>query len=246
LIVDDTDVERCGNVALFVSTGQLGHHVAIRDSRFVENQTAIGTSVVFEQVLIERCRFEGNYGIDEWGAVILGNSKFRVHDCLFLNNWVTGSAGGADIYAGGDLVQVIENNTFYGTSIDVGSVVGASLFLQPLYQYIVRNNVFAGVRGGPAIEDAHSGTVIPSCNVFWDNPEGNAVGFTLSATDRQVDPLFCDPPNSDFRVMVGSPCLPDGSIGCGLIGAFGEGCGTVSVDATSWGRLKASFRGVKP
>jgi hypothetical protein len=47
----------------------------------------------------------------------------------------------------------------------------------------------------------------------------------------------------DFRVMVGSPCLPDGSIGCGLIGAFGEGCGAISVDRASWGEIKAAYRG---
>jgi hypothetical protein len=46
--------------------------------------------------------------------------------------------------------------------------------------------------------------------------------------------------------MTGSPCLPENSGVCGLIGAFGEGCGVTSVepslDARSWGSLKNLYR----
>ena len=88
-----------------------------------------------------------------------------------------------------------------------------------------------------------TGTVDPSCNIYWDNPLGNTQNFPLDPTDRVVDPLYCDPEHDDLTVSVLSPCLPPNSLGCGLIGALGEGCGAISIEPTSWGRIKARFRG---
>ena len=38
------------------------------------------------------------------------------------------------------------------------------------------------------------------------------------------------------------PCLPTDPSGCGQIGAFGQGCGTISVESTSWGKIKGFYR----
>ena len=60
-----------------------------------------------------------------------------------------------------------------------------------------------------------------------------------------ADPLFCDAAAGDFTLSSQSPCLPgnhpDGA-DCGLIGAFGQGCGTVSVQPSSWGAIKEMYR----
>jgi hypothetical protein len=84
--------------------------------------------------------------------------------------------------------------------------------------------------------------VIPGCNVYWNNAGGNVTGFTMASTSREVDPLFCDGPNGDFTVQDSSTCLPANSLGCGLIGAFGQGCGTVSIQQGSWGSIKGGYR----
>jgi hypothetical protein len=78
--------------------------------------------------------------------------------------------------------------------------------------------------------------------VFWENPDGN-MNLSLDASDRVVDPEFCDPESDDFTVMNTSPCLPENSLGCGLIGALQEGCGTISIEETSWGKIKNRYRG---
>jgi hypothetical protein len=78
--------------------------------------------------------------------------------------------------------------------------------------------------------------------VFWDNPGGETYGFSLSPTDRVIDPAFCDPEGGDFTLEPISPCLPANSLGCGLIGALGEGCGIVSIEADSWSAIKAKYR----
>jgi hypothetical protein len=67
--------------------------------------------------------------------------------------------------------------------------------------------------------------------------------------DVVADPLFCDPENGDFTLSSQSPCLPgnhpDG-VDCGLIGAFGQGCGPVSIEKLSWGRIKGMYRDDDP
>jgi Right handed beta helix region len=102
----------------------------------------------------------------------------------------------------------------------------------------LQNNIFAHTSGEVAISGGsafHS-----SCNVFWDNVGG--IGLNLDPTDRIADPQFCDPEDSDYTLQGTSPCLPPLSLGCGLIGALEQGCGTVSVLPETWGRIKAKFR----
>jgi hypothetical protein len=84
--------------------------------------------------------------------------------------------------------------------------------------------------------------ITSSCNVYWDNPGGNTVNFPLGATDRVIDPVFCDPENADLTLSPLSPCLPPNSLGCGLIGALGEGCGIVSIAPESWSLIKSKYR----
>ncbi len=62
-------------------------------------------------------------------------------------------------------------------------------------------------------------------------------------TDLVVDPLFCAPATADFHVDSTSPCLPQNNPSCGeLIGAWPQGCGTVSTESESWGRIKERYR----
>jgi hypothetical protein len=57
-----------------------------------------------------------------------------------------------------------------------------------------------------------------------------------------VDPEFCDIPADDYTVRNTSPCAEENSPVCGQIGAYGIGCGTVSVEPTSWSRVKSWYR----
>jgi hypothetical protein len=92
------------------------------------------------------------------------------------------------------------------------------------------------------------GTLETGCNVYWDNAQGNTAGFVPDATDLVADPMFCDVSASDFHVNAASPCIPgNGYPSCTeLIGAYGQGCGVLSVEpdlnARSWGSLKSLYR----
>jgi hypothetical protein len=57
-----------------------------------------------------------------------------------------------------------------------------------------------------------------------------------------VNPYFCDPANDDFTVAENSVCVPSNN-SCGMqIGAYGVGCGIVSVEPSSWGAIKGLYR----
>ncbi len=133
----------------------------------------------------------------------------------------------------------IVGNTFYGN--DVGSSRQV-VFTRTSEPFHFRDNVIAGTRNGVGYWNWGPFRPTDGCNVFWDNPAGHFSGYTPQPTDRIADPLFCDADAGVFTVREGSPCLPGGGPGCGQIGAWGEGCGIVSVRPTSWGRIKNLYR----
>lgn len=104
-------------------------------------------------------------------------------------------------------------------------------------------NVVSNCSGSPALRRS-GGAFPPSCNVLWGNSGGDFEGEWLpSPTDIFSDPLYCFAPSiEDWSVDANSPCVPPGSGVCGSIGAWGVGCGAVSIESESWGKIKALYR----
>jgi hypothetical protein len=84
-----------------------------------------------------------------------------------------------------------------------------------------------------------------SCSDLWGN-SGDWVGGIAGQLgingNISLDPGFCNPAADNWGIDSGSPCAPENSGGCGLIGALGVGCGPTSVQETSWGKIKTLFR----
>jgi hypothetical protein len=83
------------------------------------------------------------------------------------------------------------------------------------------------------------------CDIFG-NEGGDWVGeiagqYGINGNISE-DPLFCDMANDDFTIQADSPCAPEHSGGCGLIGLMPVGCPPTAVEQTTWGSVKASFR----
>jgi hypothetical protein len=85
-------------------------------------------------------------------------------------------------------------------------------------------------------------TASGGCNDYWNNEGDDFFQWFPSDTDLFEDPLFCDAEALWFELRENSPCAPGVTEGCGQIGVSGVGCGTVSVEPRSWGRIKALFR----
>jgi hypothetical protein len=173
------------------------------------------------------------------GGLTIHDSGGGIEFCVFAFD-TSGSGYGGGIVVIDSNIQML-NNTFYrcharnqGSAVQiVGTDAG---FV---------GNVAAYCTGGPALRKA-GGPVNPltGCNLLWMNEEGNyADDWVAAETDIYADPMFCDAEAGDYSVHSSSPCAEENSPVCGQIGAFGVGCGSVSVESVTWGRLKNLYRG---
>ncbi|MEZ5066611.1 MAG: right-handed parallel beta-helix repeat-containing protein [bacterium] len=241
--------ENCGNSGAYllgVSGGE-GESALVEDCLFLDNWSNAGgpglTIYRYDQgAIVRRCRFEGNHASAYAGGALsfTGYGPKLIEDCPFLNNSIDGGTGrGGALVVQDNGTCEIRGNTFFGNHQTYQSGGGSAVFIYAPGVLFERNVVVQST-GVPAFHVQAGSSVSTSCNIFWDNPEG--IGIPLSPTDREMDPLFCDPENHDFTVRENSPCVEPGSLGCGQIGAFGAGCGIVSVEASSWSRIKSSYR----
>lgn len=244
--MSDTVVRACGQIGALLR-GNPGEPI---ESSLVERCTFEGCwagdsgGVAALQVdshhggsTVRDCAFIRNVGTGPDGAVAITgfpSSPMLVEGCVFAENTASGAQGrGAlTMYASG----LVRNCTFYANT---STQDGSAIYFQGTVRGLTNSVFLANVSGsGGAVRGIPTDS---ACNVFWDN----LPGYTVSPTDRIVDPLLCDPAAGEFGLRAGSPCLPESSLGCGLIGAFGEDCGTITIDPTSWGSVKAAYRGTE-
>jgi hypothetical protein len=250
MTVENCVFENCSGTALRCEGDSfVVETMTVRNSIFRNNSSPLSGGAITANeydggVVIEGCLFEENDAFLSGGAMnatITGPLTLR--DNVFVSNRVEGAAfarGGALYLANNVGAQtVIEGNTFYGSYQsypDGGSAIRGS------DGAILRNNAFSNSSGAPALAASGPGYTEESCNLFWNNAAGDAVGFTPDDTDIFADPEFCNPDAGDFTVSSTSPCAPGNAPPCGQIGALGVGCGLVSIEPTSWGRIKSRFR----
>ena len=80
------------------------------------------------------------------------------------------------------------------------------------------------------------------CNDVWGNTTWDHYGCAPGPGSISADPLFCDPLLGDYLLDERSPCLAASSPpGCGLIGAYDQGCGPIAVEPATWGRIKSIY-----
>jgi hypothetical protein len=190
--------------------------------------------------VLRRCRILGNTG--RWGGGIGSGSggSVTVEDCLIANS----DAVYGTVYVGGgqmDLTRcTIANNegeTTAGIHVPGASVrVRECIVLDDCGTFDVR-----ALSGSTLDLEC---TLVNPARVRSANSTVNWLGGTFFA-----DPLFCSSVacpevtnEGDYGLGASSPCLPPNN-SCGVrIGAFDEGCGIVSIEAASWGSIKARYR----
>jgi hypothetical protein len=85
----------------------------------------------------------------------------------------------------------------------------------------ISNNI-AFANGGAGLVFSGTGVPVLSCNDWHANTGGATVDIAPGASDLGVDPLFCNVSQDDVHLSAASPLLE--ALGCGQIGALGEGC----------------------
>jgi hypothetical protein len=134
----------------------------------------------------------------------------------------------------------VRSSTFFGNRASDGAGLH-----QALGALTVENTIIAASLQGGAFACSQPVDPIIRCSDFHGNVGGNwiscATGFLGVGGNVSADPLFCDPSGGNFRLNEGSPCAPEHSGGCELIGAWPVDCGATPVEPTTWGALKHAF-----
>ena len=214
----------------------------IRDCYFEGNVSGAGAGAIWSRedsgIRITGCEFIGNRNtssIVSSGAVSVEQGDGLVVDCLFRGNEAANgpAAVGVLFNATCHLVgcTIVENGGGWTTAVFAWSALSID-------RSIVAFN------DGSFVECFDSEVEISCADAFgnmggdWEGCAGDLLGVDGNI---DKDPLFCEF-EDEWSIRSDSPCAPDNSGGCGLIGSEGVGCGVVPVLETSWGGLKLWFR----
>lgn len=153
----------------------------------------------------------------------------------------------------------IDSNTIAFNGLDCEGYVacgqGGAIFVGSDLPVRISNNIIAfnhAVQSGGIYCATHQENIIFECNLVYSNVPDNYDGELQDQTgvngNISEDPQFCAvrPDSSgNFFLQSDSPCLagnhPQG-IGCGLIGAWERGCGSIGTEGTSWSKVKHLFK----
>ena len=239
---------QCHNAAIYgYEAGGGVVSALISDCQFIENYSdgGAGACVLGQgtgHTLVTGCLFKDNVNTSVGpGGLDLRDAHITVENCIFIENGAVGPHGEGGGMAVNGQPFFIRNNTFFGNYRNANFAGASAVTFHSGAFGFFENNVIVASQGGPAIDVFWP--MDTSCNVFWDNPGG--IGIPLSPTDREVDPLFCNPAAYVLTLDSTSPCLPPYSLGCDLIGALGIGCSATSApeyESRSWGQIKSLYR----
>jgi hypothetical protein len=211
--------------------------VELNNCEFIENLSPVGAALLLDNgsSTVRNCIISRNHGISHaggamvaWGEALFENCIFYLNDTWYLNrdNQQERSTNRNLMDTAGlvaantvDEVTTIRNCTF------------ANNYLNQIFCYfdstmVIENTIIApggfSVGGNPLIE---------CTNIYGHNGGSNWVGdFEDQAGingNISEDPLYCGPlsyPDFDLTLMDNSPCAPENSSGCGLIGACPVAC----------------------
>ena len=194
---------------------------------------------------IQNCVFRDNVA-DQGGAINCQTASPTIENCVFINNRSKWSTGGAlcftlrssPLIKGCTIVANTSHHQDFGGAISLTSGSIAT----------IESSIIAFNRNGVAVLCAEeSSAVLRCCNIFGNGiGSGDWVGYIAGQLDHDAnfsaDPLFCDVWARDYSLQSDSPCAPPGITGCGLVGALPVGCRVLSLEAESWGKIKASYR----
>lgn len=191
-------------------------YVSLVGCQFLENEAALGGGVcsLWGDLTLDGCTFSGNQTVYNGAAVHVSGGSLAMADCTLSAN-----AG------------------WFGASLSLWDVPSAT----------IENTLIVLDTQGAALHCDGSPPLLSCCDLYgnaggdWVDPIADQLGIRGNICE---DARFCSAAphdDRDWSIHRDSPCAPDQS-GCGLIGAWGVGCGGTPVRLRSWGGIKASFR----
>ncbi|QJD80970.1 choice-of-anchor Q domain-containing protein [Spirosoma rhododendri] len=161
---------------------------------------------------LSNCTISGNRATDGAG-LYCGNSsdaylKLVLTNCLIDRNTASGLGGGLYLYRVGrsTIEAAITNCTLANNRVgNAGDNIFNHTGADTKGRYAIKNSIVKN--GGFGYRDDGSGsTVYPPLDITYSNVQALAYG----STNIDVDPLFVDPVNGNFRLKAGSPSINTG------------------------------------
>ena len=172
---------------------------------------------------ISGCMLSGNMAEGSGGAFYGEASQATFIDCLFDANTAVVSGGG--VYAGSASYLTLTGSTFYLN----GSPSGGGIYCDSGAALAVNTTIvsFSTVGEAVGVDPGAMDATLMCCDLYG-NAGGDWVGWVAPQLGINgnigEDPFFCDPGFAEWTLYPDSPCAPENSGGCGLIGAYGVGC----------------------
>ena len=183
------------------------------------------------------CVFRDNSTDNYAAALACQQSIMDISGCEFWNNR-SGNVGAALYYYQGS--GTISNNTFHENEAGGGGDAGTVVLHESSGTWFTRNIISGTISGYGLLYK--STQPFHSCNLFWDNSQGDIGGSSLDSSEISDDPLYCMPSSGQFTLSETSPAAPSNNT-CGvLFGAYSVVCGPVAVRETTWGEIKSRYR----
>ena len=245
-----------------------GGEVSVVRCRFAGNY-ASGIDSYADELLVQDCLFEeiagdiitsiaayrGNLVVRNttfartegaaWGHVVYAGDSASLDHCVFVANQ---AANGGTVRIGDQGRLVLSHCTFAantGSQVDSAVEIGEGAFVSIDHTIMASNGLPESTfpvilcHGTPA-------QLQVSCTDIFGNAPGDWTGCVtgMNGVDGnfQLDPLFCSLATREVGLNVGSPCAPANNGECGLVGALEVSCGASSVEARTWGSIKALYR----
>ncbi len=174
--------------------------------------------------VVERSRISGGVAI-QGGAIYCGQASHALlTDCIISDNTAISMGGG--IYCV-DSSPILQGCTLHANGAYVGGGLACRFGSQP----VMRNTIVSfGSQGGAVYCDVPAFIPTFECCDIFGNAGGDWTGHISSQLGQDgnlcLDPLYCLElnPEQPLTLRGSSPCAPEQSPECGLIGACPVGC----------------------
>ncbi len=233
-----------------------GRQIVVQSSTFEGNfSDGNGGAFISDDTLLHifNCRFEGNESLQSGGAIYAEYDNVIIEDCIITGNTSSNRGGGVS-FSHCDEPELnfclVENNsvTYWGTGVSILScnptitnctIVGnngatGQIFTESICDVNISQSIIGFTDLGAAMSTFHPQllTLTTSCLDVFSNASGNFVGPLEGHqgvnNNFSADPIFCQMDEGDYTISMESPCYLENN-NCGInIGAFEDGCSSLS------------------
>lgn len=187
--------------ALMVDDSELTLVGTTLSSNASEDNSGAIAATAESTVLLFGCTLEGNSGT--YGGAISAHASTAVVEGSVLHGNTATWDGGA-LYFTASSVARITNSTLTGNSAALRG--GAAAFTASFVN--IANSIFWNDSSGDTDPEIYGAFT----SVYSDVQGGCIENDNCASGNRNVDPLFVDPANADFRLQVNSPLIGGGDI----------------------------------